>query len=101
MPSLSATASIAFCGSQPPACSCARHNNGITAEACRPGGYLWISRTAQVSVSAVQANSGGWTSTGGRGRLDVLLLEFAFCRRTHIALCPAALGPSRHGAVLI
>ena len=42
MSSWVATASIAFCGSQPPFCSCAFHRSAITAEASRPGGYLPI-----------------------------------------------------------
>src|SRR5215203_3229217 len=80
MPSLSATASIAFCGSQPPACSCARHNSGITADACRPAGYFWISRAAQFSLSAVKANSWGWTSAEARRRLDMDLLDSTAAR---------------------
>jgi hypothetical protein len=32
---MSATYSIAFCGVQPPACSCARQSSGMTADAFR------------------------------------------------------------------
>src|SRR5215469_8013651 len=71
MPSRSATYSIAFCDVQPPACSCARHNSGITAEACRPSGYFAICCLAQARFSAVKENSFGWTSAGARRRTDI------------------------------
>ena len=55
MLSFAATASIAFCGSQPPFCSWARHRSAITAEASRPGGYLAICSSANASFSGVNA----------------------------------------------
>src|SRR5215475_6664867 len=86
IPSTSATYSIAFCGSQPPDCSCARHSSGITAEACRPSGYFAICCLAQARFSAVKANSFGWTSAGARRRTDMrdrprLLDRLAVARR--------------------
>src|SRR4051812_38027642 len=73
MPSMSATCSIAFCGTQPPDCSCARHNSGITAEAWRPSGYLAICALAHFTFSAVKAKSLGWTSAEARRRTDIIL----------------------------
>ena len=69
----SATASIAFCGSQPPACSCARHNSGITAEACRPGGYFAISPRGPVLVVRREGERWGWISAAARRRFDISL----------------------------
>src|SRR5262245_33665761 len=71
MPSMSATARIAASETQPPACSCARHRIGITAEACRPSGYFAICAFAQVRFSAVNAKLPGCSSFGARRRTDI------------------------------
>src|SRR6516225_1412113 len=70
--SIAATSSIALRGVQPPACSCAFHSNGMTAEACRPGGYLAIWLLAQSVFSAVKAKSFGWMGSGARRRTDMV-----------------------------
>src|ERR1700752_2778370 len=66
MPSMSATCSMAFCGTQPPACSWPAHNLGMTAEAWRPSGYLAICPLAHFAFAGVKANSLGWISAGAR-----------------------------------
>src|SRR5580693_9221126 len=66
MPSNSAVASIAFCGSQPPDCSCARHSTGITADCWRPSGYLAICAFAQAKFSGVKEKLGGCFSARRR-----------------------------------
>src|SRR5215468_4388564 len=71
MPSRSATYSIALRGSQPPDCSWVRHRIGITAEACRPSGYLAICCFAQARFSAVKAKLVGCCSGGARRRTDI------------------------------
>ena len=56
MPSNSAVASIAFCGSQPPHCSWARHRMGITAD----GKFSWVEVEclgACVNAPMVQINA--------------------------------------------
>ena len=73
MSSLTATASIALRGSQPPACSWARHNSGITAEACRPGGYLAICWSRKASFSGENAKLLGWISSGASLRTAMYL----------------------------
>src|ERR1700674_2960265 len=75
MASMSATYSIAFCGTQPPACCWARHRTGITAEASRPCGYLAISRFVQARFSAVKANSFGWIAASARRRTDITMVQ--------------------------
>src|SRR6476620_1408070 len=72
MPSMSATCSMAFCGTQPPACSCARHNSGMTAEACRPSGYFAIWPLAHFTFAAVKAKFVGWISAGARRRTAII-----------------------------
>src|SRR6186713_3045716 len=72
MPSMSATCSMAFCGTHPPACSCARHNSGMTAEACLPSGYLAICPFAHFTFAAVKAKLSGWISAGARRRTDII-----------------------------
>src|SRR6476659_6717209 len=99
MPRNSATCSIAFCGSQPPACSCARHNSGITAEACRPGGYLAICFSAHVRFSAVKENSFGCKCGSARRRLAILSQssgELAGERHDHVTVGTAAVAVVRH-----
>src|SRR5215475_10521350 len=71
MPSSSATYSIALRDVQPPACSWARHRSGITAEACRPSGYLVICCFAQARFSGVKAKVSGCCSGGARRRTDI------------------------------
>src|SRR4029079_13759764 len=71
MPSRVATASIAFCDSQPLFCSCARHRIGITADCWRPSGYLAICFLAHARLSAVNANASGCNSGGARRRTDM------------------------------
>src|SRR5262245_20689916 len=71
MSSIPATCSIAARGVQPPDCSWARHRIGITAEACRPSGYLAISRFAQARFSGVNAKLAGCCSGGARRRTDI------------------------------
>src|SRR6266446_10952356 len=71
MSSISATCSIAARDVQPPDCSWARHRIGITAEACRPSGYLAISRFAQARFSGVKAKLAGCSSGGARRRTDI------------------------------
>src|ERR1700752_5033070 len=75
MPRNSATCSIAFCGSQPPDCSWARHRSGMIADTWRPGGYLAICAFAQARFSAVNAKLSGCSSARRRtamsGRLSV------------------------------
>src|SRR5215472_7764576 len=66
MPSRSATASIAFCGNQPPHCACARHRTGITADCWRPAGYLSICALAHARLSGVNAKLGGCFSARRR-----------------------------------
>src|SRR5436305_9852279 len=73
-PSRAATCSIAFCGSQPPACSCARHRIGMTADCWRPSGYFAIWSLAQSKFSAVKENSFGCSSGGARRRTAISVL---------------------------
>src|SRR5258708_36063701 len=68
----SATCSIALRDVQPPACSCARHSSGITAEAWRPSGYFASCCFAQARFSAVKENSFGCNSVEARRRTDTL-----------------------------
>src|SRR3989442_9772169 len=71
MPRRSATWRIAASGTQPPACSWARHSSGITAEACRPSGYLAICPFAHSRFSAVKAKSLGCRCGSARRRTAI------------------------------
>jgi hypothetical protein len=69
MSSISPTARSAGSGSQPPACSCARHSSGITADHCLPSGNLAIWVFAQARFSSLKAKVAGWS--GSRRRTDM------------------------------
>src|SRR6516225_7206058 len=71
MSSMSATQRIAASETQPSFCSCARHRIAIAADACRPCGYLVISRLAQARFSSVKAKLSGCCSSGARRRTDI------------------------------
>ena len=58
MPSIRAISSIAGLVTHP-SCSCARHSSGITADACRPSGYLAMIPFAQSRLPAVKAKFAG------------------------------------------
>ena len=59
MSRISATFSIAGFVTQPPFCTCARRSNAITAEACRPAGYLAICFSTHFWFSGVNAKLSG------------------------------------------
>src|SRR2546430_2025075 len=71
MPRRSATQRIAASGTQPPACSWARHSSGIPADACRPSGYLAICPFAHCRFSAVKAKSLGCRCGSARRRTAI------------------------------
>ena len=58
IPSIRATSSIAGFETHP-SCSCARQSSGITAEACRPSGYLPTCPFAHSRFAGVKAKLSG------------------------------------------
>src|SRR3954468_14472428 len=73
MSSRSATARIAASETQPSCCSWTRHRIGMTAEGCRPSGYLAICCFAQARLSSEKANFAGCSSFGARRRTDIVV----------------------------
>src|SRR5919198_6034479 len=51
---------MAGSGSHPSFCSCARQSSGITADACRPGGYLAMVSFAYARLAGVNTKVAGW-----------------------------------------